>query len=188
MVRRHASVSAILMGLCLLGASPVLAQSTVQQVPQRQVEPIIPPEWKPDLVVTSAKVTTVCTAQGTATAKIVATIKNQSPKGTADLSKAVWQIIVEVTSWWSTGVTGVGLENPGKQTVKPQIGGPKTLKPGQSWTGTLTIVGIPKFEKGGTKPGQYGFEVRADPQKAVAESNEANNELLTYAFDPCFKP
>ena len=187
MARCHASLSSILIGLCLFGGSPVLAQTTDRTGSQTQVEPAIPPEWKPDLVVASAKATAVCTAQGTVTAKIVAVVKNQSPKGTAYLSNIPMQIVVEVTKWWSTSGPGF-LEKSSKPTIKPQLGGPKTLKPGQSWTATLSIAGIPKFKKGGTKPRQYGFVVRVDPVKGVPEANEANNELLTYAFDPCFKP
>jgi len=187
MIRRHASVTAILIGLCLLGGSPVLAQSTGQQGPQRQVEPIIPPEWKPDLVVASAKVTTVCTAQGTVTANIVATIKNQSSKGTADLSKVPWHIIAEAR-WWPQSSSSY-LENPSKQTVKPQAGGPTTLKPGQTWTAKLAIVGLPKYKTnlGNTVAGNYVFEVKADPLKAVAEGNENNNTVMTVAPDACFK-
>lgn len=185
MVRRLASVSAILMGLCLLGGSPVLAQSTTgQQGPQRQVEPIFPAAPKPDLVVTSASTTAVCTAQGTVTVNIVATVKNQSPKGIADLSKIPWQIIVEVTSWWDAKVNKAGLENPGKQAIKPQAGGPTVLKPGQSFAVKLTVAGLSKFKKGNLT-GQYGLKVTADPLKGVPESNEGNNQITTFAWDPC---
>ena len=70
--------------------------------------------------------------------------------------------------------------------VTPQLGGPKALKPGESWTGTLTITGIPRLKKGGHK-GDYSFGVTADPLNGVAESNEKNNENLAYASDPCVK-
>jgi hypothetical protein len=184
MLRIHASVATILIGLNLLYASPVSAQ-TVQQVPQTQAPIILPAEFRPDLVVTVAgNPKAVCTAQGTVTVNIVATVKNQSPKGTADLSKIPWHIIVEVTKWWDAKVNKAGFENPGKQTVKPQVGGPAVLKPGQSFTVTLTVAGLPKFKKGNLT-GQYGFHVTADPLKGVLESNEGNNQTTTLVWDPC---
>ena len=187
MARYHASVSSVLIGLCLLGGSPVLAQTTDRTGPQTQIQPILPPEWKPDLVVTSATATTVCTAQGTVTANIVATIKNHSAKGTADLSKVPWHIIAEAR-WWSQASSSY-LENPSKQTVKPQVGGPTMLKPGQTWLAKFTILGIPKYKSklGNTVAGNYVFEVKADPLKGVAEGNENNNTVMTTAPDACFK-
>lgn len=110
MARCHASAGSIPVGLCLFGGSPVLAQTTDRTGSQTQVEPSIPPEWKPDLVVASAKATAVCTPQGTVTAKIVAVVKNQSPKGTAYPSNIPMQIVVEVTKWWSTKRAGLPRE------------------------------------------------------------------------------
>lgn len=188
MVRVHALVSAILMGLSLLCGSPVLAQSTVQQVPQRQIESVLPPEWKPDLAITSVKITTVCTAQGTVTANIAATIKNQSAKGTADLSKVPWHIIAEAMWWPAHSVTY--LEKQSQTTIKPQVGGPTILKPGQTWNAKLTILGIPKYKTnlGNAAPINYYFEVKIDPLNGVAESNEGNNKQMKTAPDACFKP
>jgi CARDB protein len=190
MAIRAASVAAILIGLGLVPVSAASAQDRKpkpgQQGPVKATQPLVPAEWVPDLVITSAKATTVCTAKGTVTATIVATVKNQSPKGTVDVSKVPMQIIVEVAKWSSTGVTSAVLET-GPPTIKPQAGGPATLKPGETWTATLDIAGMPKFTKSGNKPGQYGFLVKADPLNAVAESDEKNNDLNVFAFDPCFK-
>lgn len=188
MIRRHALISAILTGLCALCQTPASAQSTTQQIPQRQIESVIPPEYKPDLMITSMNITTVCTAQGTVTANIAATIKNQSAKGTADLSKIPWHIIAEAMWWPAYSVTY--LENQSKTTIKPQVGGPTTLKPGQTWNAKLTILGIPKYKTnlGNAAPIIYHFEVKIDPLNGVAESNEGNNKWMKTAPDACFKP
>jgi hypothetical protein len=183
-------VRAIVVGMGLACAWPAGGQTRKpgQQGPVKAVQPTVPKEWLPDLVVTSAEASAMCTPQGTVTATVIATVKNQSPKGTADLSKVPFQIVLEVSKWWSTtSGTGADLEQPPGSTVKPQAGGPQSLKPGESWTGKLSIAGIPRFKKGPTKPGQYGFNVKADPSNAVAEGDEANNEKVTFAFDPCFK-
>lgn len=192
MARVHTLVSTTLVGIGLLCASPGLAQSTSQQVPQRQIESVIPPEYKPDLVIISAKATTVCTAQGTVTAKIIAVVKNQSAKGTADLSKVPMHIILKLWTWYPANGANQ-LEKKPPPTILPAVGGPAILKPGQSWTGKLDILGITKYKKnpGNTAPGAapiYGFVVRADPQNAVPESNENNNSSNFFAPDPCFKP
>jgi len=187
MLPRHALVSAILMGLSLLCASPASAQTTLQQVPQTQGQGIIPPEWKPDLRITSMTITTSCVAQQTVTANIAVTIKNESQKATANLAAATWNIIAEANWWPQTSQTI--LENPQKKTVMPQVGGPKALKPGQTWSTTLTIVGIPKYKKlNNTAPLVYYFEVKVDPSNAVAEANEGNNKWMKTAPDACFKP
>jgi len=187
MVRVHALVSAILMGLSLLCASPVSAQTTDRTGPQTQIQPILPPEWHPDLVILSATATMVCTAQGTVKAKIVAVVKNQSPKGTADMSKIPMQIIVDLRAWGPGSGTQWLVKWP-VVTIMPAAGGPTTLKPGQTWKATLEVLGIPKYKtkKGNTVPGDYIFWVRADPVGGVKESNEKNNEKKVVAADPCF--
>ena len=132
----------------------------------------------PDLVITSASVTPKCGGMGgTWTANIVATVKNNGQVA-ADLSKITWQIVLEADWGFTAG-------NPSAKTVKPQVGGPKELKPGESWTGTLTINGIPKAnvskaKKGGHPTAQFSFAVKADPSNGVAEANEKNNEKLIY--------
>ena len=133
----------------------------------------------PDLVVASASVTPVCNGK-TWTAKIVATVKNNGQVA-ADLSKITWQIIL-AADWFFTPGEGF-LENPSPKTVKPSVGGPKELKPGESWTGTLTITGIPKAnvakaKKAGHPTAQFGFKLVADPTNSIAEANEKNNEKL----------
>lgn len=189
MAPHHASVLALLLGVSLLCVPPASAQARKPQGPMMETPPVIPAEFLPDLVV-SAKATVKCTANGKVAATIIATVKNQSPKGTADMSKIPWQILVEA-DWAFTG--GPGFLEPG-QTVKPQLGGPKTLKPGESWVATLEIVGIPKVDvakakKGGHLSSQYAFWATVDPLKGVAESNETNNKSASvYLSDPCQKP
>jgi hypothetical protein len=187
MARHRASIHATLLGLGFLCAAPAGAQLGKPPGGGFQgTQPVVPKEFIPDLVISSVKATATCTDHGTVTAKIVATVKNQSPKGTADLSKVPWNIVVEVTSWTST--TGSGNLEKEAKTVKPQAGGPKTLKPGESWNATLEIAGIPKFKTSIKKQGQYSFLVRADPMSVVGESDEKNNDKPAYVMDPCFKP
>lgn len=178
---RSVSVHVIL-GLSLLCMPPVTAQLRKQGPGQEgplkaPTQPIGPPELLPDLVVASAVVTMKCQADGTRSATIVATVKNQSAKGTADLSKVPWQIIVEADWGWGSG----GLKPP---TVKPQAGGPKTLKSGESWKATLTIAGIkpPTQQTPGSGPAveSYNIQVIADPLKGVVESNENNNDKVEH--------
>lgn len=192
MTSRHVSTRIIVPALLVLIAVSAAAQarkpSPGQEGGLQPTQPVVPAEFLPDLVVASAKATATCTAKGSVTAKIEATVKNQSPKGPADLTKVPWQIVVEVTKWWST--SGEGPLDPTKgsvKTVKPQQGGPKVLKPGESWTTVLEIANMPPFKTGLQNPGTYGFTVRADPLKGIGESNEANNDLIVYAKDPCFK-
>lgn len=188
MAPRLAVVCTILLGLGLACEAPAYGQSA--QPPQggnvtTTPNIIIPPDLLPDLVVSSASVKATCVNKKTVTAEIVATVKNQSPKGTADLTKVAWQIILGA-EWWSTSGP-INLEPAASQTVKPLVGGPKMLAPGATWTGKLAIAGIPRFKKSIAKQGEYGFQVVADPGKNVGESNEKNNEKLIYAADPCFK-
>jgi hypothetical protein len=190
MLRRCTSVLTIVLELCLVCVSFAHAQDRRpgQQGPVKAIQPGIPPDFMADLVITSAKATATCTPKGTVNVTIVATVKNESPKGAADLSKATWQIALAVVRFGSTqSGDGSDMEKPPNSVVKPQVGGPKMLQPGESWTGSLDMVGIGKFKQGPSKAGQYGFAVLADPQNAVAESDEKNNEMMAYAFDPCFK-
>ena len=121
---------------------------------------------------------------GTVTATIDATVKNGEFNGIADLSKIPFGIVMGAT-WWSTSGPGNLDPAPPSKPVNPQLGGPKTLKSGESWSGTMTITGIPRF-KALKKAGEYGFSIEADPTKAVTETDEKNNAKLTYAADPCF--
>jgi hypothetical protein len=192
MTRRQVLVCAILLGLSVLCVPPVSAKvgkpSPSQEGPVMPTQPVIPTEWLPDLVVTSVTVAATCEASGTVKATINAIVKNQSPKGIADLSKIPWQIIL-AADWWPTG----GPATVGQSAVKPvlpQAGGPMSLKPGQWVARTLTITGIPKHKPGAAGGGthQFGFKVTADPTKGVAEADEKNNEKSAFAPDPCTKP
>jgi hypothetical protein len=178
--------AAMLLALGFASAQPALAQSSTTP----PGGPLTPPDALPDLVVTSMKASAVCTPQGTITANIEATVKNQG-KTTADLSKVAWQIIL-AADWWAVSDNNAKyLEKyPPPQTVKPYVGNPMKLAYNQSWTGHMTIVGITKYKtiKGFTQPGLYVLQATADPNKAIAESNEKNNDKRINIKDPCFKP
>lgn len=191
MMRRQVLVCAVLLGLSVLCVSPVSAQvkkpSPGQEGPVKPTQPVVPAGWLPDLVVTSVKVAATCEANGTVTATINAIVKNQSQKGTADLSKIPWQIVL-AADWWSTSGPET-LEQSAVKPVLPQMDGPMSLKPGQWIARTLTITGIPKHKPGAAGGTHlFGFKVTADPLKGVAEADEKNNEKLAFAPDPCTKP
>jgi hypothetical protein len=181
-----AALIVIAAGIALAGA-PAHAQSA-QSAQSGNVTVIpaitVPKEFIPDLTIASGSVAATCVAKKTVTALVTATVKNVSPKGVADLSKATWQILVEV-AWYST--TGPGNLEPPAGLGKQQLGGPKTLAPGATWPVKLTFTGIPRFKTSYPKQGQYGFAIRADPLKAVAEADETNNGLTVFAMDPCWK-
>lgn len=180
---------ALTVGIGLTGVQPAASQARkpAPQGPVKAVQPSVPTDWLPDLVIVSAEATATCAPNGTVNATVVATVKNEGTKGTADLSKLPFHTVLEVSSWWPTSGND-NLEKLPAPMVKPQAGGPPTLKPGQSWQGKLSIAGMPKFKKKPTNAPQYGFVVRADPSKAVAEANEANNEKFAFVLDPCAKP
>lgn len=155
--------------------------STGQRGPSRPTPPKIA---LPDLTITAVKATTTC-ANGTVTATIVATVKNGDQNGLADLSKIPFAIVMDA-NWGSTVGAGSLDGAPPLKPVKPQSGGPKTLKPGETWTGTMTITGVPRFKAGAPKTAKYVFTVNADPLKGVAETDEKNNgSTPVYASDPC---
>ena len=187
MLRRSRSGCAIVLVLPLLGL-PAAAQTSGSAPGQRgpgapmRGKPVLPP-LLPDLTIPSAKVSAKC-VNGTVTAVVDATVKNGDTNGMADLSKIPFGIVMGAT-WFSTTGSGSLVTETSTKPVNPQLGGPKTLNPGQTWNGTMTITGIPRFSPL-KKAGQYGFEVTADPAKAVAETDEKNNTKLVYASDPCF--
>lgn len=173
------------LALCLACAQPAFAQSSTTP----PAGPIIPVDAFPDLVISAMKGSAVCTPQGTITATIEATVKNQG-KTTADLSKITWQIILSGDWWAASDNNKKYLETyPPPQTVKPYVGNPMKLAYNESWTGKMTIAGITKFKsiKGVTEPGPYVLQATADPYKQIAESNEKNNDKRVTVKDPCFK-
>lgn len=177
--------AAILLALGFASAQPAFAQSSTTP----PGGPLTPPDAFADLVVTSVKAKMTCTPQGTITAGIEATVKNQG-KTTADLSNVAWQIVLSADWWAVSDDNKKYLEKyPPAQTVKPYVGGPLKLAYNQSWTGKMTIVGITKYKsiKGITQPGLYVLQASADPNKAIAESNEKNNDTRISVKDPCFK-
>lgn len=179
------ALAALLLALAFATAQPVFAQSSTTP----PGGPLTPPDAFPDLVVSSMKASAVCTPQGTITANIEATVKNQG-KTAADLSKVAWQIIL-AADWWAVSDNNAKyLEKyPPPQTVKPYVGGPMKLAYNQTWTGKMTIVGITRYKtiKGITQPGSYVIQATADPNKAIVESNEKNNDTRVSMKDPCFK-
>lgn len=185
MLRRRISGHAALIAV-LLATSTLSAAGQATPPGQRgpaKPSPGGPKILLPDLTITSAKVTLTC-GNKIVTANIEATVKNGDTNGVADLSKIPFAIVMDAT-WGSTSGLN-GLEDSSTKPVNPQLGGPKTMKPGESWTGKMTITGIPRFKPGTAKAGQYVFPVNADPVKGVAETDEKNNTKLAYAYDPCF--
>src|SRR5262245_4258270 len=180
---RRSLFQALLFTTALVVAAPAYSQtgSAGQRGPSTPGPPRIA---LPDLTITSVKATTAC-ANGTVTATIVATVKNGAQNGLADLSKIPFAIVMDA-SWGSTVGSGSLDQTPPLNPVKPQLGGPKMLKPGETWTGTMTITGIPRFKAGAPKTARYSFVVNADPLKGVAETDEKNNgSTPVYASDPC---
>lgn len=186
MLRRRISGHAVLIALLVAISTP---SEGGQAAPPGQRGPVKPApggprlSGLPDLTITSANVTVTCVNK-TVTANIEATVKNGGINGVADLSKIPFAIVMDA-SWGSISGSGA-LEESSTKPVNPQLGGPKTLKPGESWTGKMTITRMPRFKSGLPKPGVYSFAVNADPVKGVAEADEKNNTKLAYADDPCF--
>ena len=186
MLRRRLSGHAVLIALLFATSTPSAAG---QAAPPGQRGPAKPAPGGPkiprlpDLTISSAKVTVTC-GNKTVTANIEATVKNGDTSGLADLSKIPFAIVMDA-SWGS--ISGLSsLEETSTKPVNPQLGGPKTMKPGESWSGKMTISSMPRFKPGTAKAGVYVFSVHADPVKGVAETDETNNTKLAYADDPCF--
>ena len=185
MSRFRAWPAALLLALTFAWAQPAFAQSTTPPG-----GPLTPPDALPDLVISSIKGSAVCTPQGTITATIEATVKNQG-KATANLSNIAWQIILSGTWVAISDDNSKYLEKyPPPQTVTPYAGGPMTLAYNETWPGKMTIAGITKFKplKGATQPATYVLWAHADPNKLIGESNEKNNDKSVSVKDPCFKP
>ena len=186
MLRRRISGHAVLIALLVAistsseggQATPPGQRGPVKPVPGGPRIPVLP-----DLTITSATVTTACVGKNV-TANIEATVKNGDKSGLADLSKIPFSIVMDAT--FASIFGSSSLEESSVKPVNPQAGGPKSLKPGETWTTKMTITGMPRFKPGLTKPGQYVFSVNADPVKGVTESDEKNNQKLAYAYDPCF--
>lgn len=148
--------------------------------PVLPVQPTVPKYALPDLVVSWINVEVSCTPQGTVMATIQATVKNQGTIGVANFSAHPFAISLQ-GSWFLGGGQIPYMDEP----IWPQAGTPKTLKPGESWTTHFTFPGIPKHLKA-TAGNYFGFRADADPAKLVAESDESNNGVYKYVFDPCY--
>jgi hypothetical protein len=181
----HVLPAALTLALGLAWTQPAFAQSSTMP----PGGPLIPAALS-DLVISAIKGSAVCTPQGTITATIQATVKNQG-QSAADLTKIAWQIIM-AGDWWAVSDDNKKylVTYPPAQTVKPYAGGPMKLAPNQTWSGKLTIAGITRFKtiKGITQPGTYVLQATADPNKRIPETNEKNNDARVSVKDPCFKP
>jgi len=187
MAARHAAAAVILAALTLSASAPAQAQSAQPPGGGTIGTPgniIIPPELLPDLAFGGTSFAAQCTANRTLRIDIHTIVKNKAAKATADLSKIPWQIAIEA-NWFV--VNPAQLENPNAKTVKPQLGGPKTLGPGAEWKAQLVISGVPAYRKDVKGQGLYNLTVDIDPMKGVLESNETNNHLTGYVLDPCPK-
>ena len=142
---------------------------------------VLPPDALPDMAITFMQTTPICMPNGTTTANIKVTVTNIG-KAKADLSKIPWSIIVSA-DWWA--VTYELLAKAPPPLVWPQAGGPASFAPGQSWTTTLTIAGIPAMKKNVKIPGAHGVAVHLDPGNKLAESNEMNNHRHDLFYDVC---
>ena len=177
MALRHAAALAAAFILC--AGEPALAQNA----PITNVPNVVLPGALPDMAITNMQTTTTCTPKGTTTANIKVTLTNIG-KSKADLSKIPWSIIVSA-EWWPVTYELLA-KTPPPTLVWPQAGGPAAFTPGQSWTTTLTIVGIPAMKKNVKIPGQHGVIVNVDPGNKLSESDEMNNHRQELFFDPCF--
>lgn len=181
MASRHAAALVILAALIQLAGAPAGAQNApVTTPPGGPITPVV----LPDLAVIKIAAKVACVGGKTVTATIAATIKNQGTVGSADFSKVPLQ--VGIAAGWGATSGNLLLESLA-QTANPQLAVAPPVKPGESRSFTFVIAGIPKYKAGTTKPKQYVFVVTADPKKGIYESNENNNEKLTYAWDPCNK-
>lgn len=191
MIRYVRFIGAIVLGLSLVCAavSAQVQRPSEKQAPVRPPNKQVPvrpsrffygppPNILPDLVITFGTAAVKCEANGSRKAELVATVINQSLTATADLSSIPWQIIV-AADWWP--IDGWGSLSSSGTWVKPLMGGPMTLKPGEQFTTSLTITGLPHINPVDDIE-KYGFELTADPLKGVIESNEDNNQMLIYVY------
>jgi hypothetical protein len=174
-------LSAGTVGMLVLCGTRTGAQ--IRPAPPGPVLPIpvtVPKYALPDLVVSWLNVEVSCTPKGTVTATIQATVKNQGTIGVANFSAHPFAVSLQ-GSWFLGGGQIPYMDEP----AWPQAGGPKTLKPGESWTTTFSFQAIPKHLKA-TAGNYFGFRADADPAKLVSESDETNNGVYKYVFDPCY--
>ena len=141
---------------------------------------ILPPDALPDLAVTKTDAILACVGGSKITATIVFTMVNMG-KQVADMSA----VSNAVEARWH-GAGADKFDGP-IQAINPSLAIGK-LAPGQSYSNTLVIYGIPEYKKSWPKKGQfYKFEVWADPLKQLSESNEKNNAKGETEMDPCPK-
>lgn len=171
-------------GVSIACATAVAAQ-TRKPAPPGPVKAIQPKAPLPDLKINLTAAESLCTVNGTANVELIVRVINAG-KGIADFSKAPFQAVVKVKSWWIIEPDGTA-KPASASVVLPQVGASVVLGPGQEWTTTLTVLGLPKLKNGPKTPNKYGFEIYADPNSGIAESDESNNTGGVGEADPCFK-
>lgn len=182
--RRFRLAVAMVAGVSMAGAPPVEAQTRkpAPPGPAKAVQPKLP---LPDLKINLTAAGSLCTVNGTANVEVIVRVINAG-KGVADFSKAPYQAVVKVNSWWIIEPDGTA-KPASASVVLPQVGASVVLGPGQEWTTTLSVLGLPKLKNGPKTPSKYGFEIHVDPTAAIAESDESNNIGSVGEPDPCFK-
>jgi CARDB len=184
MALRHAAALILCAASIQFAGEPALAQNApINNAPITNVPNIVIPDALPDLVVTKADATLTCVGGNQVIATIAMTIVNKGPKVSADMSK----MLVAYEARWHATSGGDALAGP-ITAIKPSGGIATPLKPGQSYSNTMVIQGIPEYKKTVPKKAQYyAFEVWADPAKQLPESNETNNAKGEFEADPCPK-
>ena len=177
MALRHAAALAAALILC--DGALALAQNA----PITNVPVIIIPAALPDLAVIAAQMNLACAAdKKSLTATFAVTIQNKGPSVNADLSKITWHIIVDAIA---EPTQDVFAEPSQLKPIRPSQGGPKILKPGETFKTNLTIHNVPHLKKSAPASARYALVVRADPTQGVTESNEDNNIARQFFKDPC---
>ena len=141
MALRHAAALAAAFILC--AGAPALAQNApINNAPITNVPNLVIPDALPDLVVTKADATLTCVGGNQVIATIAMTIVNKGPKVSADMSK----MLVAYEARWHATSGGDALAGP-ITAIKPSGGIGKPLKPGQSYSNSMVIQGIPEYKK-----------------------------------------
>lgn len=182
--RRVRLAGVIAVGVSIACATPVAAQ-TRKPAPAGPVQAIQPKVPLPDLTINLTAAESLCTVNGTVNVVIIVKIVNQG-KGIANFSKAPFQTVLAVESWSIMDPDGTEKQGYGS-VVLPKAGATVVLGPGEEWTTTLDVIGLPKLKNGPKAASKYIFGIRVDPTGAVAESREDNNLGGVGEPDPCFK-
>lgn len=182
--RRFRLTGAIAAGVSIACATLVAAQ-TRKVAPAGPVKAIQLKAPLPDLKINLTSAGSLCTPQGTVNVEVIVRVINEG-KGVADFSKVPFQTVIAVKSWSAVDPDGTVTPAFGN-VVLPKVGGTIVLGPGQEWTRTLEVLGLPKLKNGGKAPSKYSFGMSVDPEGGIVESREDNNNGAVNEPDPCFK-